>query len=227
MERAQALTDYLAEVVCYTTPCVIHMIMRQDYDQAAQGMYELLNTIERVKDPTAHYLALGYTMWVESRRGNHHIAAEMLAKAHDIIAQVGALLLNDTFVYVEAELAFNDGRFDEALVLAQPALKAAITAGSLLNQVRVHRLIGQTLARLDSSDWADIDSHLATALDLSDANNMRLEAADLHSIWGQLLADRGNKAAALEHLQQALAQFTTSELADRCREMQQQIERLS
>src|SRR5262249_7742643 len=97
MERAQALTDYLPQVVSTTTPCVIHMIMRQDYDQAAQSMYELLNMIEKVKDPTAHYLALGYTMWVESRRGNHHIAAEMLAKAHAIIEQVGALLLNDTF----------------------------------------------------------------------------------------------------------------------------------
>ena len=228
VERARALTDYLALVLCYTTPCAIHLTMRQDYDLAAKTIYELISLIENIKDPTANHMAYGYAMWVESRRGNHQIAAELRAKMQDIADRAGTtLLLNDTFVYAEAELTFNVGKFNEALPLAIKALETAEAAGSLLNQVRVHRLIAQIIDQLNPSAWDEIESHLTTSLSLSEANEMRLEAANTHLIWGQLLKDRSTRATTLEHWNKAAAQFTISGMTSRLVELQQQINDLN
>ncbi|MEO8393034.1 MAG: AAA family ATPase [Chloroflexota bacterium] len=227
-KRAKGLKDYASMILCNTTACAIQMLLRHDLEAAAQHSEKALRFLIEYKDFTFTYIAYGYAMWLESRRGNHQLALGWMAKAHEVAQQAGSpLLLHDTFAYAEAELSFNRGDYAEAFALANTSLEIATASNSVLNQARTHSLIARTIASLGSQqsfDWNAVEASFMAGLSLSEANDMRLESANIHADWGQLLKMNGKSPMnALDHLEKAAQQFAESGLVQRHHEMQQWI----
>ncbi len=60
-----------------------------------------------------------------------------------------------------------------------------------------------------------------------DEGGSRLEAARTRVVWGQLLRDRGDLAAAREHLAKAAAQFEASGLTEELERTRRALEELT
>ena len=73
---------------------------------------------------------------------------------------------------------------------------------------------GQALAAFDPNQWSEAQTHLAASVQALEAGDARLEAARTQVVWGKLLRDRQDHAAAREHFVKAMAQFEKSELAE-------------
>ncbi len=67
---------------------------------------------------------------------------------------------------------------------------------------------------MDRSTQDSIEAHFASSLRCSEEGEVWLEAAQTHLAWGLFCRDRGDTAAAREHLEKAAAQFAASGLAE-------------
>ena len=99
------------------------------------------------------------------------------------------------------------------LTLAEQAVAQARAVGNIYSEGMAQRVWGQALARLEPARWNEAEEHLAASLSEFEAGEARLEAANTHVAWGQILRERGNNDAARSHFEQAAAQFERSGLA--------------
>jgi tetratricopeptide (TPR) repeat protein len=169
---------------------------------------------QQTGDRLYQYVGAGMRAWAESRLGFHQDAAASLAEAKRVADSLGGqLVLVDTFSAATAEVAFNAGRHDEALALAQRAAEVAAAVEGHFGGGFAHRVWGQALAAVSPPQWAEAETHLAEAARLHESGSTAPEVARTHVVWGQLCRDRGDVAAARAHWEQAAALLSAAHLA--------------
>jgi class 3 adenylate cyclase/tetratricopeptide (TPR) repeat protein len=150
-------------------------------------------------------VGLGFEAWALSRQGQHEEAEARMAEAIGEAAKIGGrIVAADWIAAANAELALNAGRPDEAVARVAPAIEKARAIGGIYGEAVAQRVWGQALAGIQPSAADEVDSHLAASLELFEAGGCQMEVAHTHAAWGELLRERGDMAAAQEHLGQAV-----------------------
>ncbi len=186
-----------------------------DWARVVEECRATLKATDQSGDRMTAYVALGFQAWAESRLGHHDDADRIFAKWETLAANLGGrLIVSDWFAAVKAELAFNAGRIEEALTLAERAVTLAKSVNGLYGEGIAQRVWGQALAAFDPNQWREAATHLAGSVQALDAGDARLEAARSHVALGTLLRDHNEHAAAREHFDKAIAQFAKSELVE-------------
>jgi class 3 adenylate cyclase/tetratricopeptide (TPR) repeat protein len=164
-------------------------------------------------------VGLGFEAWALSRLGQHDAAEARMAEAIGEAEKIGGrIVAADWIAAANAELALNAGRPDEAVARVAPAIERARAIGGIFGEAVAQRIWGEALATLQPSAPADVDLHLATSLELFEAGGCQLEVAHTHAAWGALLRDRGEMAAAEEHLGRATELLETAGLSKPAKE---------
>jgi class 3 adenylate cyclase/tetratricopeptide (TPR) repeat protein len=146
-------------------------------------------------------VGLGFEAWALSRLGQYRDAEARMAEAIGEAEKIGGrIVAADWIAAANAELALNAGQPDEAVARVAPAMEKARAIGGIFGEAVAQRVWGQALAQLEPSAPEEVDSHLATSLELFEAGGCQLEVAHTHAAWGALLRDRGETAAAEDHL---------------------------
>jgi len=149
-------------------------------------------------------VGLGFEAWALSRLGRHDEAEARMAEAIGEAEKIGGrIVAADWIAAANAELALNAGRPEEAVARVAPAIERARAIGGIFGEAVAQRTWGQALAKLQPSAPDEVDRHLATSLELFEAGACKLEVAHTHAAWGDILRDRGEMAAAEDHLGQA------------------------
>jgi class 3 adenylate cyclase/tetratricopeptide (TPR) repeat protein len=155
-------------------------------------------------------IGLGFEAWGLTMLGHHEIAEERMAEARAEAETIGGrVVAADWIAAANAELALNAARPEEAVVRAQGAIEMARSIGGIFGEGLAQRVWGQALARLSPPQHEESDLHMASSLELFETGDCKLEVAHTHLAWGVLCRDRGDQAAAVEHLQTAADQFET------------------
>jgi tetratricopeptide (TPR) repeat protein len=153
-------------------------------------------------------IGLGFEAWGLSMLGQHENAEERMGQAHAEAETIGGrVVAADWIAAANAELALNAARPEEAVIRAQGAIEMARAIGGIFGEGLAQRVWGQALARLSPPPHEESDLHLARSLELFETGDCKLEVAHTHLAWGVLLRDRGDRAAATDHLQTAADQF--------------------
>ena len=114
------------------------------------------------------YFSYGYQVLAHSRLGEHAAAADNLTRQRDMAASLGRNLATaDWFAAMEAEVALNAGRSDEALALAHAAIEDAVAVDGLYSEGFARRVCGQALAATGAPRSA-IDGQFASSVECFD-----------------------------------------------------------
>lgn len=128
--------------------------------------------------PLYQSIGLDYQALALSRLGQHAEAEQRMAEARVSAARVGGqFMMSDWLAAAHAEIAFNAGRFQDALTLAAEAVASAQTKDGAFAQGWAHRIWGQSLAALDPERGTEAATHLGESLRLLTGCDARLEAA--------------------------------------------------
>lgn len=186
-----------------------------DWAKVVEECRATLKVTDQSGDRLTAYVALAFQAWAESRLGHHEEAGKIFSRWEALAANLGGrLIVADWFAAVKAEIAFNAGRTEEALALAERAVTLAKSINGLYGEGIAQRVWGQALAAFDPTQWSQAQTHLTASVQALEAGDARLEAARTHVVWGKLLRDRKDHATAREHFDKAMAQFEKSELAE-------------
>ena len=141
------------------------------------------------------YFSHGYQALAHSRLGDHAAAAENLTRQREMAASLGRNLVTaDWFAAMEAEVAFNAGRFDAALALARAAIEEAVAMDGIYSEGFARRVCGQALAATGAPRSA-IDEQFAASVECFDRGGAALESARTHALWREVHAGGGNGAS--------------------------------
>lgn len=193
--------------------------------KAQQAGQMAVQASEQSGDKIYRYLAFAYHGWVESRLGNHNIAAEQTAQS-DAIAQGSTLIMADLLLATKAEIALNANRVEEAVTLGEKCVALAQSVGGVLAEGLAQRVWGQALARLEPPQWDQAETHLAASVTTLESCHAYIDAARTQFFWGQICAASRRSTAAREHLQKAAAQFETSGLTHELEKVQVALKKL-
>jgi class 3 adenylate cyclase/tetratricopeptide (TPR) repeat protein len=164
-------------------------------------------------------VGLGFEAWALSMLGEHEEAEERMAEARAEAATIGGrVVAADWIAAANAQLALNAGRAEEAITRAQAAIEMSRAIGGIFGEGLAQRTWGQALAQLNPPQHEEADQHLATSLQLFEAGECRIEVAHTHLAWGLLCHERGDRPAAVEHLQQAAEQLKATGLVAKAKE---------
>ena len=142
-----------------------------------------------------------------------------MAEAHAEAETIGGrVVAADWIAAASAELALNAARPEEAVIRAQGAIEMARSIGGIFGEALAQRVWGQALARLSPPRHQESDLHLASSLGLFETGHCKVEVAHTHLAWGVLCRDRGDRPAAIDHLQAAADQFEDAGLVRRATE---------
>lgn len=179
--------------------------------QALSEARQAVEGAQRVGEPFAAYMGNGLCSWALSRLGKHEEGMQNMERSQAIRQQLGGwMLLQNTFAAVTTELLLSAGRVEEALVRAEAVVERIQEEGGILSAGLAQRVWGQALARL--ARWEEAEAHLAESWRILLSGKNMLEAARTQVAWGLLCRDRGDRASAQGHLEQAAAQFEASGL---------------
>jgi tetratricopeptide (TPR) repeat protein len=169
---------------------------------------------EQAGDWLGVYLALGDLAFAESWLGRHAVALEYVAQQHHLAQRLGGRLISSgLFAAAHANIAFNAGRVEEALELAEQAAGLAQPVGSIWAEGYARCVWGQVLAALTPPRWDEAEAQLAESLRILELGEAWLLVAYAHVVWGSVCRDRGDVAAAREHWAKAAAQYEASGVA--------------
>lgn len=159
-------------------------------------------------------LALGLMALAQSRLGQTRDALETMAASQTLGAQVGSQhMMTDWLAAVNAEIAYNAGKQEDAMRLAEQAVALARVCDGIFAEGWAQRVWGQAGARAADGRYNDeVDGHLARSLELFERGGAVIEVARTHVAWGRVLQARGEAEDAREHFEKAAAQFRVSGL---------------
>ncbi|MEP7287714.1 MAG: protein kinase [Chloroflexota bacterium] len=229
-EGERALTraleiNYLTSVAAAHTMLYFISLFGGDTSRMLQEGKAMVEVAEQSGDMLFIYLGSGLGAWAESRLGNHAAAYEQIAKSKEVAESMGGqLVLADIISAVNAEIAYNAGRIEEAVKLAQESIDKAKTAGGVYAECVAQRVLGMALAASAPPRWDEAEAAMSVSVQGFQNGENLLEAARTQRAWGVVCRDRHNSAAALEHLQAAATQFALSELAHELEPTQQLID---
>ena len=159
-------------------------------------------------------IGLGFEGWALSLLGHHEDAEARMAEAQAEAAKIGGrLVAGDWIAAAYAELALNAGRPDEAILRVGAAIEMARAIGGIFAEGLAERVWGRALAQLGPDRREEVDQHLGTSLKLFETGECKVEMAHTHLAWGLICRDRGDSAAATDHLDKAADEFEAAGLA--------------
>ncbi|MDQ5852904.1 MAG: AAA family ATPase [Chloroflexota bacterium] len=173
-----------------------------------------IEAAEHSGDRVYVHVGLGFRAWAESQLGQHEAARQSLLQS-DAVGQSlgGRIVLADVLAAIKADITFNAGRVEEALNLAEQAATVGHAVGGVFAEALAHRVWGQALAALTPPRWDEAEGHMASSVEIFEANENLLEAARTHASWGLVCRDRDAPDRAREHLLQAAARYEAAGLA--------------
>ena len=207
---------------------MIH-IFAGDLTMALEKLQIVMETTELSSGPIYGHLVYNLLGWTHSRLGNYQTALENFAKAKPF-AQVlgGRLILADVFAAAEAEAFATNGRYEEAITLAQTAITISLAGSGIIGQGIAERALATALSHsIIPARRDDAETHLAASLQCLEAGDNRLEAARTQVAWGIISRDRGNISAAREHFEKAAAQFEYSGMVHELAQVQDLVSTLT
>jgi tetratricopeptide (TPR) repeat protein len=149
----------------------------------------------------------------ESRMENAETALARLTRDKaSKLGRVRQTFWEDLLIAFEAEIRLNAGHPEQAISLAEQAVKISQREGSLYSGGVAERVWGQALTRLALPRYDDAETHFAASLQLFEEGSARLEAARTRVAWGTSLRSRGEMERAQEYFEKAAAQFEQSGL---------------
>jgi ATP/maltotriose-dependent transcriptional regulator MalT len=145
-------------------------------------------------------IGLGFQAVAFSRLGRHQDAQRAMAASHAAAMRVGGQpMMSDWLAAANAEVAFNAGNLQDALVLAERASVRAQAVGSLFADGWAQRIWAQALAGQPSPRWELAEEHLAASLQAFERGDSRIEAARTHAVWARICRARGDIERGREH----------------------------
>lgn len=212
LARAQQ-TNHLTGIALSQTTLSLCYLAGGDLPRALETSRSAVSIAEQTGDYQFVCLASGFVSWAETRLGQHDAALNSMARVMKIAQRIGGkVLLADWHTFIQGEIAFNLGRIDEALTLAQRAAEMAQSVDGLFAQGHAHRVWGQALATSASPLWDEVESHMATSFQSFEAGQGHVEAARTQVAWGELCRRRGNLQAARQHFEQAVTILEQTDL---------------
>jgi class 3 adenylate cyclase/tetratricopeptide (TPR) repeat protein len=161
------------------------------------------------------YVCLGHAWkgWAEARAGDFKAAKTSMARSQLVLDELGGrIIAADWMAAINAEVAFGQGRIEEAMRLAERAIAIAQKMGGIGAEGLARRILGQAFAALAPPHWVEAEEQLKKSLHLLNSGQNLIEVANTHLAWGHVCLDRGNLTAAREHWEQAAVQFKASNL---------------
>ena len=214
LEQAQSRGNLTAVTFCQSCLAYIHLI-GDNLRRAVETGQAAAAAAERSGDRIFLAVGLGVGAWAASRLGDYPTAWAGWADYDSVVRGLGGAdhrhLHADTLEAARAETLLGAGHSDQALERVQLALHLADISGNIYAIGLAERVWGQAQA---ATAWDEVGDHLMAALRCFEEGEARLEAARTRVAWGQLLRDRGDLAAACEHLEKAAAQFEASGLTE-------------
>lgn len=184
-----------------------------DLPQAIEAGCKGAEAGEQSKERVFVCLGNAWRGWAEVRAGHFEAAKASIARSQIVLDELGGkIIAADWIAAIKAEIAFGEGRIEEALSMAERALAIAQKMDGIFAEGWARRVQGQALAALASPRWGEAEDQLNESLCLFESGQHRVEAAYTHLAWGSVCRDRGNHAAAREHWEQAAVQFEDSDL---------------
>ena len=135
------------------------------------------------------YAAIGldYEALALSRLGRHAESQRCMAEARVFAARVGGkFMMSDWLAAAHAEIAYNAGQFQDALILAAEAVALAQSLDGDFAQGWAQRVWGQALAEHDPARWTEVETHLGESLRLLVACGAGQEARYTRLAWDRL-----------------------------------------
>ena len=149
-----------------------------------------------------HTGSLGYACALSGRMAD---GIPLLERALDAIETMGFGLVQPLFRLYLAEAYLLANRVEEALPLARRALTIARERSGRNDEARALRLLGDVIARLDSSE--DAEGHYRDALALAAELGMRPVVAHCHLGLGRLYRQAGPRKQAKQHFSAAITMY--------------------
>jgi tetratricopeptide (TPR) repeat protein len=175
----------------------------------------VLEFAQKSGDQLHRYWAYGFAAFANSWQRQLDKAAAYLEQAVSTGQAIGPrLVLQDWFAISAAEIAFYQGKRDEALTLSENAVQSAKEIGSAYTEGIAHRIWGQALCAGQAPRLDEAEAQLMTAAQLLEIADGRLELARCHQAMGCLYRDLGNSSNAELYFANAAAQFAASGLKD-------------
>jgi class 3 adenylate cyclase/tetratricopeptide (TPR) repeat protein len=214
LERAEELNNLTGIFISHLCFAITYRV-GGDMSRTFEESRTALELAEKSGDQAHLCWGHTYQAWAASRLGHPEAAVQHMAQAQAARQAFGGRLIGaDTMALVDAEIALNAGRLEDALSLAQAASEVAQAVDGVFAEGLAHRVWGQALAATAPPQWAEAEAHLAKSLRLLESGEVRLEAARTHVAWGKLCRHRGDFTGAREHFEKAAAQFEVSRLIE-------------
>lgn len=227
LARLQATNNQVGTTHCQALLLVMNL-ERGDISGLLEQSERAVAAAAKTGVPLFESLGLGFKSLAQSRLGQHPDAQETMKASRAIAAQLGGqFLMWDWLAAVEAELAHNAGRMEDAIALAERTVAISNSIGGIFSAGWARRVWADALAASVPPQWEDAQIHLATSCELFESGGALLEAARTHVAWGQMLRTWGKAEEARAHFVKAAAQFQTSGLMDELGRTQELIDSLS
>lgn len=212
IEIAQA-AGYLSGVASASAGLTILLFMQRDIQGTRDMANAALRWSERANDPLYVFIAHGIKGWAESRLGDVEQARDDMRRTQELLTHWGGqAFAGDWMAAVLAETAFQLGARDEAIALAQSAVKYAQSVGGLYAEAAARRTWAQAVSVQNLND-AQVEENLHASLNLLETCEALPEIARTHFVWGEILRERGEAKAARDHFEKAKEQFEGTGLA--------------
>jgi tetratricopeptide (TPR) repeat protein len=175
-----------------------------------------MNAAEQTGDQIQIYMAHGVRAWNLAMFGRIEEADESMKKCQEVARKIGEqIMCADQFAARSAEIACGQGRYEEAVTLAERAVGIAQKMGGIWAEGHARRAWGKALAALTPPQWDEAEEQLAQSVQLMDSGQNLMGVAHTEIAWGELCRDRGDLDAARNHWERATAFFESKGLTKR------------
>ena len=183
--------------------------------KAVQSAQAAIEVAKQSGDRIYVYVGYGISAWAACRMGDLLNASDYLKHCRAIADELGGrVIMGDLFITAAAEAALNAGRIDEALELAQQAVKIAQQIKGILAEGIARRIWAQALCAKDAANWDHAQELLAHSLKILQAGQNNNEVARSRLIWGRLCEEFGDSDAAHDMWRQTASEFEAAGLTD-------------
>lgn len=204
LKMAQASRNQNAETMAHTALAMIRLIAGR-YSEAIEDAHKALEVAEKSGDAMFRYSSNAFMAWGLTGLKDYEGAIRHWAAAHEAAKPLGGrLLLGEWLAGIESETLLESGDVAAALKRGKEALAIAQAAGSIIAEALAERAIGRALAA-ESPGSDEVDAHLLKSATLLAGIGAKFDLARTALAQGQARIAQGNRSAAKEPLQRAVA----------------------
>jgi tetratricopeptide (TPR) repeat protein len=171
--------------------------LAEDWEQCGRFGREVVKSGSLAQDWVLSYMGLVMWEWSLLWLGDAAAARDVHREAVEVYARIEGSPIDDWFLVRDIDRAFLGGALDEAMRLAEAAVRRCHDTGYVLGLALAHRSWGRALAARERHDEAE--AHLAESVRAAALGNGRLLMARTHRAWAELCRQRGDAVGAAEH----------------------------